>query len=272
MINIQGCADLSKFEEFEKLYQKDRVHVSTGLDRIVGQLCELKEEVDQNDFVQKWLTNTAKETLLLSDSQIEGIGKAWTGLSYGCGFFAWGTLVFFGVKTIKENQIPYTDYIHLLNAVRVQALHKGIAHYKAEKQEREDAEKAKAVEAAVAKKAAEEAAAEKKAKEVEAAANRKAKAEQTGAKWKSKSDQAAARRKAKAREVHHANLTKWKQANAERKEADTARKVKAAQAAAQRKAKEKEAAAKRKAKAEKLAAAVAAARKAKAAAKSGPKK
>lgn len=268
----KGCADLDKFDKFEKLYQKDRVHVSTGLDRIVGLLYELKEDVDQTDFIQKWLTNIGKETLLLSDSQIEGIGKGWTCLNYGGGFFAWGTLVYFGVMTIRENNIPYTDYFHLLNAVRVQALNRGIAQYKAEKQELEDAVNAKAVMAALAKKAAEDAAAEKKAKDVEAAASRKAKAEQTGAKWRSKSEQAAALRKAKAREVRDANLTKWKQSNAERKEADTARKAKAAQAAAEIKAKLKEAAEKRMAKAEKLAAAVAAARKAKAAAKSGPKK
>lgn len=81
----QAKGDLVVFEEFEKVYQKDRVHVVAGLDHIVGQLNFLKDEVDlvkvkvyHSDLVKKWVSDTAKDTLQLSEAQIDRIENAYT--------------------------------------------------------------------------------------------------------------------------------------------------------------------------------------------------
>lgn len=80
-------------------------------------------------------------------------------MPYFFGAFALVSLLFSIVKTVQENDVPYTDYIHLLNAIRSQALHRGISQYKADNEEREAAEKLKSMQLAVAKKVVEEAAA-----------------------------------------------------------------------------------------------------------------
>lgn len=53
--------------------------------------------------------------------------------------------------TVIENDVPVSDYYHLLNSVRVQALQRGIDHYKNEKKSRDEKEKAKAEKAAAVK-------------------------------------------------------------------------------------------------------------------------
>ncbi|KAI4980726.1 hypothetical protein ZWY2020_021211 [Hordeum vulgare] len=251
---------IKKVDAFLKQYQRDRVFMSTGLELIVKEVLLLKEEVAQSDYVQKRLTKILKDTFLLSAGQIESIGHAWTVVTYFFGAIALVSLLFSVVKTVQENDVPYTDYIHLLNAIRSQALDRGISLYKAERVEREDAKKLKSVQLAVAKKVAEEAAVERKAKETEVAALRKAELEVARSKFKCKKYLAtAAARQAKEREVRAVKLANWRQTNAERKALAFARKAKWDLADAELKSKAKAAAAKKRAEVDELAAAVRAA-------------
>ncbi|KAI4980836.1 hypothetical protein ZWY2020_021321 [Hordeum vulgare] len=145
---------IKKVDAFLKQYQRDRVFMSTGLELIVKEVLLLKEEVAQSDYVQKRLTKIGKDTFLLSAGQIESIGHAWTVGTYFFGAIALVSLLFSIVKTVQENDVPYTDYIHLLNAIRSQALDRGISKYKAEKVEREAAKKLKSDDAGAAAAAA----------------------------------------------------------------------------------------------------------------------
>lgn len=219
------------------------VHVVAGIDLIVSQLGVLKGEVNlvkekvyKTDLVKKWVTDTAKDTSQLSESQIDRVENVYTVSSFGFGCLAWGSLVVFGAITVIENEVPVSDFFYLLNSVRVQALRRGIDHY-TNKKSRVQKEKAKVEKAAAVKAAAKEAVAEKKAKEAEADL-RMAKVQQARAERKAKFGQADAVRNAKAKEAHAVRLAEWKKENAVRKEAAVAMKAKIAQAAAVIKVKE----------------------------------
>ncbi|KAI4999890.1 hypothetical protein ZWY2020_004479, partial [Hordeum vulgare] len=264
----QDKGGISTFEDFGKLYEDDRVEVVNALDHIAKELGLMKKDLDtvkgktnhQPDSFKRWMG----DRFGLSDQQVESIHVACTIGGYAIRFLTVGSIVYFGMVTVRENDVPVVDYYYLANCVRVQALHKGIELYKEKKVEKERKEMLKAVEAAALKKVADEAVAEKKAKVAADVALRSAKVQQACAVRRSKLDQAGALRKAKAKEAQAARFAEWKQANTARKEAALVRKAEIELAAAARKAKADQAAAARKAKANQQAAAAAADRKAKA--------